>query len=67
MKVNYGQNVYDQKEINAVVKTLKKGTQMGSAVREFEKKLSKIFQKKHTLLVNSGSSALLLAFQCLDF
>ena len=46
MKVNYGQNVYDQKEINAVVKTLKKGTQMGSAVREFEKKLSKIFQKK---------------------
>ena len=39
MKVNYGQNVYDQKEINAVVKTLKKGTQMGSAVREFEKKL----------------------------
>ena len=67
MKVNYGQNVYDQKEINAVVKTLKKGTQMGSAVREFEKKLSKIFQKKNTLLVNSGSSALLLDFQFLNF
>ena len=67
MRVNYGQNVYDKEEINAVLKTLKVGTQMGSAVNKFEQKLSQIFGKKYSLLVNSGSSALLLAFQCLNY
>ena len=67
MKVSYGQNVYDKQEINAVVKSLKIGTQMGSSVQIFEKKLSKIFDKKYSLLVNSGSSALTMAFQCLSF
>ncbi len=67
MRVNYGQNVYNKEEINAVVKTLKSGTQMGRSVAKFEQKLSKIFGKKYSLLVNSGSSALLLAFQGLNF
>lgn len=67
MRVNYGQNVYDKQEISAVVKTLKSGTQMGPSVAKFEEKLSKIFGKKYSLLVNSGSSALLLAFQGLNF
>ena len=67
MRVNYGQNVYDKQEISAVVKTLKSGTQMGPSVAKFEEKLSKIFRKKYSLLVNSGSSALLLAFQWFKF
>ncbi len=67
MRISYGQNVYDQEEVKAIVKTLKVGTQMGSSVRNFEKKLSNIFKKKKTLLVNSGSSALLLAFECLNY
>ena len=67
MRVNYGQNVYDKNEVNAVVSTLKTGTQMGSCVYKFEKELSKLFGKKYSLLVNSGSSALLLAFQCLNY
>ena len=29
MKISYGKNVYDKKEINAVLNTLKKSTQMG--------------------------------------
>ena len=67
MRVNYGKNVYDRNEINAVVAALKKSTQMGSNVFKFEKELSKIFGKKYSLLVNSGSSALLLAFQSLNY
>ena len=41
-KISYGKNVYDKKEINAVLKTLKKSTQMGSSVNSFEQKISKI-------------------------
>ena len=44
-KIYYGKNVYDHKEINAVLKTLKNTTQMGPSVSEFAKKVSKIFSK----------------------
>ena len=37
-KIYYGKNVYDHKEINAVLKRLKDTTQMGPSVAEFEKK-----------------------------
>ena len=62
-----GKNVYNHKEINAVLKTLKNRTQMSSSVAEFEKKVSKIFSKKFGLMVNSGSSALILALKVMDF
>ena len=67
MKISYGSNVYGAKEIKEVVKQLKTGTQMGKSVENFENKISKLFRKKKTLLVNSGSSALILSFQSLDF
>jgi CDP-6-deoxy-D-xylo-4-hexulose-3-dehydrase len=66
-KIYYGKNVYDHKEINAVLKTLKNRTQMSSSVAEFEKKVSKIFSKKFGLMVNSGSSALILALKVMNF
>ena len=66
-KISYGKNVYDNKEINAVIKTLKKTTQMGESVSAFEKKVSKIFSKKYGLMVNSGSSALILALKVMNF
>ena len=66
-KIPYGKNVYDNEEINAVLKTLKKSTQMGSAVNSFEQKISKLFSKKFGLMVNSGSSALMLALKVMDF
>ncbi len=53
MKITYGKNVYDKSEISSVVKTLKKSTQMGKAVRDFENKISKYFGKKYGLMVNS--------------
>ena len=66
-KIPYGKNVYDNNEINAVISTLKKSTQMGNAVGSFEKKVSKLFSKKFGLMVNSGSSALTLALKVMDF
>ena len=66
-KIPYGKNVYDNNEINAVIKTLKKSTQMGNSVESFEKKVSKLFSKKFGLMVNSGSSALTLALKVMDF
>ena len=38
MKISYGKNVYDKKEISSVVNTLKVSTQMGKSVANFEKK-----------------------------
>lgn len=66
-KIPYGKNVYNQREIKAVIKTLNKSTQMGESVNTFEKKVSKYFSKKFGLMVNSGSSALILALQVMNF
>ena len=65
--ISYGKNVYDKLEVNAVLKTLKKGTQMGRSVDLFEKKIATNFAKKYGLMVNSGSSAITLALKVLDF
>jgi CDP-6-deoxy-D-xylo-4-hexulose-3-dehydrase len=65
LRVNYAQSVHGKKEINAIIKVMKSSTQMGKYTREFEKKISKLFSKKFGLMVNSGSSALLLAYETL--
>ena len=67
MKISYGKNVYDNLEIQSVVNTLKVSTQMGKNVLNFEKKIGNIFSKKYALMVNSGSSALILALNVLNF
>ena len=41
MKISYGKNVYGKEEINAVVRQLKKTTQMGDSVNSFEKQVAK--------------------------
>ena len=66
MKISYGKNVYGREEINAVLNKLKKTTHMGEAVTKFENKIAKIFGKKYGVMVNSGSSALILALKCLN-
>ena len=67
LRVPYGLSVHGNEEIQAVTKVLKSSTQMGKNVSTFEKKISRLFQKKYGLMVNSGSSALLLAMETLDF
>jgi CDP-4-dehydro-6-deoxyglucose reductase, E1 len=66
MRISYGKNVYDKKEINAVLKTLNNSTQMGKNVDLFEKKIAKYFSKKYALMVNSGTSALILGLKILE-
>jgi len=68
-KVYYGKAVYNSKEINAVIKVLKNDSLSlvdGKNVKKLEKNVSRLFGKKYGLMVNSGSSALLLAMETLD-
>ena len=57
-QIPYAKTVYGQEEIDAVVKCLSESTQMGNYSRQFERKIADLFNKKHCLYVNSGSSAL---------
>ena len=69
-KIYYGKAVYDNKEINAVLRVLKNDSLTlidGKKVKELEKKVSGIFGKKYGLMVNSGSSANLLALSSFKF
>ena len=67
MRITYGKNVYGKAEIDSVVTQLKKTTQMGKSVNNFEKGIAKRFSKKYGLMVNSGSSALTLTMNSLNF
>ena len=63
MKIYYGKAIYNNKEISAAVKVVKRSSLNlidGPSVKELEKKIAKLFGKKYGLMVNSGSSANLL-------
>ncbi|MDX1015841.1 aminotransferase class I/II-fold pyridoxal phosphate-dependent enzyme [Sinorhizobium medicae] len=66
MRVNYGQSVYGEEEIAAVVDVMRTSTQMGCAVRSMEERVAGIFAKRHGIMVNSGSSANYLAVEMLQ-
>lgn len=66
MKVPYAQSVHGEEEIAAVVSVLRGNTAAGRKVSEFEAEIAKMFGKKHGVMVNSGSSANLLAFELLN-
>ena len=69
MKVYYGKAVYDQKEIQASINVLKNKSLTlidGPLVKNLESKISTSFGKKYGLMVNSGSSANLLALASLN-
>lgn len=65
--VPYGSTVHGQEEIDAVVNVLKTSTQMGKHVREFESKVASLYNKKYGIGVNSGSSALYLAADLMNY
>lgn len=64
--VPYGMTVHGQEEIDAVVNVLKTSTQMGKHVREMEERVSSLYNKKHGIMVNSGSSALYIATEIMN-
>ena len=66
-QISYAKTVYGQEEVDAVVKCLSESTQMGKYSREFETKIAKLFDKKHCLYVNSGSSALYIGIEAFNF
>jgi CDP-6-deoxy-D-xylo-4-hexulose-3-dehydrase len=66
MRVNYGQTVHGEAEIEAVVDVLRTSTQMGEHVREMQKRVAALFSKRHGIMVNSGSSANYLAVETLN-
>jgi CDP-6-deoxy-D-xylo-4-hexulose-3-dehydrase len=66
LRVPYGFSVHGQEEIDAVVEVLKGNTALGDKTIALEEKVAKMFGKKFGIMVNSGSSANLLAFEILD-
>lgn len=65
-KVNYAGRVFDKSEIsNLVESALDFWLTEGRFAAKFEKDFSEYFDVKHCLLVNSGSSANLIAFMAL--
>jgi len=67
LRVPYGMAVHNTEEENAVLQIIKnKKTIMGDKVKQFEKEVSTLFGKELGIMVNSGSSANLLAFEVLD-
>lgn len=67
LRVTHAQSVYDDKELNRVVSVIKEHrTLMGKEMDEFESRVAKLFGKKYGIMVNSGSSANLVAIELLD-
>ncbi|MBZ0218637.1 MAG: aminotransferase class I/II-fold pyridoxal phosphate-dependent enzyme, partial [Fimbriimonadaceae bacterium] len=66
LRVPYGMTVHGREEIDAVVRVLETSTQMGPHTREFEHLIAQEFSKSRGLMVNSGSSALMLAMEAFD-
>jgi len=67
LSVPYGKSVHGEEEIEAVIRVLRASTQMGHHVAEMEGRVAKLFEKSFGLMVNSGSTALYLAADLLDF
>src|SRR6185437_8076754 len=65
--VPYGKTVHGEEEIEAVVNVLRTSTQMGKNVRTMEERIAALYAKKYGIMVNSGSSALYLAADLMNY
>lgn len=67
LRVPYALAVHDDRELRAVTRIIKSHkTLLGKSGAQFEKKIAQIFGKKYGIMVNSGSSANLLAVEILN-
>lgn len=67
LRVPYALSVYDDSEVQSVVKVLTEHrSNMGIETSLFEKNVSRLFGKKYGTMVNSGSSANLLSLELLQ-
>lgn len=69
IRVFYALAIYGKEEIAAVNEVLATPLQLGTGerVKKFEQAVAKLFGKPYGIMVNSGSSANLLAIEALDF
>lgn len=67
MRVFYNKAIFGKEEIDAIKKVLE-GFMIvgGDNTKEFEKKIARMFGKKYGVMVSSGSSANLIAFELLN-
>lgn len=67
LRIPYGQAVHDELEEKRILSVLReKRTIMGREIKEFERRVAKFYGKKYGVMVNSGSSANLLAIELLN-
>lgn len=67
LRVPYALAVHDEREKKRIMAVLDEHrTNMGKETYEFEDRVKKFFGKKNAVMVNSGSSANLLAFEILN-
>jgi len=68
LRVPYAATIYGKEEVRAVVKVFDDPLRLaaGERVKTFEEKIAKLFGKRHGLMVNSGSSANLIALESLQ-
>lgn len=67
LRIPYGLAVHDKEETKRILQVLREHrTIMGRETEEFEQSVAKLFGKKYGLMVNSGSSANMLAFELLN-
>lgn len=68
IKVPYAAAVYGDAEINAAIEVLKNPSRIvaGPAVKKFESRVAGVFGKKVGVMVNSGSSANMIALEAFD-
>src|SRR5699024_6400107 len=65
-EIRYGGAMLDQKEIAAVVNVMNTSMAVGEQVMTFENRCAQLLGKEYGIMVNSGSSALMLAMRLLD-
>jgi CDP-6-deoxy-D-xylo-4-hexulose-3-dehydrase len=65
-EIRYGGAMLDQKEIDAVVKVMQTSMVVGEQTQTFEARCAKLLGHKYGIMVNSGSSALMVAMRLLN-
>ena len=65
-KIQYGGAMLDEKEVDAVVNVMRTSMSVGQQVQSFEKRCAEVMGHKYGVMVNSGSSALMLAMRMLN-
>ena len=56
MRVNYGQSVYVEEEIAAVVDVLRTSTQMGTRVRGMQERVAALFAKRKAVRLAAAAA-----------